>query len=98
MELVWTRTALARLDEIADYIAADNPEAAKRWIARLRARAEKAAFMPHGGRMVPECGLPEVREVFERTYRIIYRIGGDTMFVLTVFEGSRLLRFDELEP
>ena len=98
MELVWTRTALARLDEIADYIAADNPEAAKRWIARLRIRAEKAAFMPHAGRIVPECGLPDVREVFERTYRIIYRIGEESVFVLTVFEGSRLLRFDELKP
>ena len=97
MELSWTRTALARLDEIADYIAADSPEAAKRWIARLRARAEKAAFMPQAGRMVPECGLPNVREVFERTYRIIYRVGDDAIFVLTVFDGRRLLRFDELE-
>jgi plasmid stabilization system protein ParE len=96
VELVWTRTALARLDEIADYIAADNPEAAKRWIARLRARAEKAAFMPQAGRIVPECGLPNVREVFERTYRIVYRIGDDAIHVLTVFDGRRLLRLEEL--
>lgn len=38
-----------------------------------------------------------MREVFVRTYRIVYQIKDDAIFVLTVFEGSRLLRPSDLE-
>ncbi len=41
--------------------------------------------------MVPELGRDDVREVFLRSYRIVYRVGEDTVDVLTVFEGHRLL-------
>ena len=33
----------------------------------------------------------------ERTYRIVYRFDGSEFVVLTVFEGHRLLRPDEIE-
>jgi len=32
-----------------------------------------------------------VREVFLRTYRIVYRVVDDGIVVLTIFEGHRLL-------
>ena len=32
----WTHRALGRLDEIADYIAKDNPERAKTFVIELR--------------------------------------------------------------
>jgi hypothetical protein len=35
---------------------------------------------------------PDVREVFLRTYRIIYRIEPARILVLTIFEGHRRLR------
>ena len=42
--------------------------------------------------MVPEYGADDVREVFLRTYRIIYRIDAGSIIVLTVLEGHRKLR------
>jgi hypothetical protein len=42
--------------------------------------------------VVPEVGDPDIREVFLRTYRIIYRIEPDRILVLTIFEGHRRLR------
>jgi mRNA-degrading endonuclease RelE of RelBE toxin-antitoxin system len=45
-----------------------------------------------------EAGIRREARGLERTYRIIYRVDDDTIFVLTVFDGRRLLRFDELEP
>ncbi len=86
----WTERARADLRAIDDYIAADNPIAAEHWVGRLIARAEAAARLPLAGRIVPENAQADVREVFVRTYRIVYRVRGGGILVLTVFEGHRL--------
>lgn len=97
MKVVWTERSALALEAVGEYIAKDDPEAATRWLARLVARAEKAAVFPRGGRVVPELGRDDVREVFVRTYRIVYQIKDDAIFVLTVFEGSRLLEPSDVE-
>jgi len=94
----WTTRALADLREIGSYIARDNPEAARRWIERLRDRARKAALHPAAGRMVPERERPDLREVFVGSYRIIYRARAEGIDVLTVFEGHRTFPADVGEP
>jgi addiction module RelE/StbE family toxin len=87
----WTAHAVADLIAIGDYIAFDNPTAARSWVERLRQRALRAAETPRAGRIVPEIGRNDVREIFLRTYRIVYRVVDDGIVVLTVFEGHRLL-------
>ena len=47
------------------------------------------------GRTVPEIGNPNIRELIYRGYRIVYRLNGDRIEILTVFEGHRLLRLNE---
>lgn len=84
--------ALLDLEEIADFIAEDNPDAAERWVERLTTTAEKVGTHPEVGRVVPEYAVDEVREVFLRTYRIIYRVESSRVLVLTVIEGHRRLR------
>ena len=90
--LEWSPEAVADLEEIASFIARDNPIAADAWIEKLIARAETAAHAPRAGRMVPEVGARDVREVFLRTYRIIYRVEAHRIVILTVLEGHRRLR------
>jgi len=94
--LRWTERAAADLMAIGEYIAADNPTAARAWVEKLRQRAVKASKMAHTGRIVPEIARDDVREVFQRTYRIVYRVVDDGIVVLTVFEGHRLL--GKLDP
>lgn len=48
--------------------------------------------MPFGGRGVPELARTDLREVFLRSYRIVYRVAGDDTRILTIFEGHRRLR------
>lgn len=85
----WTAHALADLRAIEDYIAADSPVAAERWTARLIAAAETAARAPLAGRIVSERAEQDVREVFLRAYRIVYRTRDRGIVVLTIFEGHR---------
>lgn len=94
--LRWTERAARDLMETGAYIAESDPTAARAWVERLRQRALKASKMPRTGRVVPEVARDDVREVFERSYRVVYRVVDDGIVVLTVFEGHRLL--GELEP
>ena len=91
MKLRWTDRAKRDLLDIGAYIARDNPTAARRWVERLRGRARDAAEAPGTGRVVPELGRSDVREVFLRTYRIVYQVIEDAIHILTVFEGHKLL-------
>lgn len=94
MRLRWLPLALSDLDGIRRYIAEDDPAAARRWVTRLHARARTAASAPMAGRVVPELDRDDVREVFLRSYRIVYRMLDAEIQILTVFEGHRLLPRD----
>ena len=63
---------------------------------RLRARVGEAAdrlmAYPLLGRVVPEFDDPLVRELIVGRYRLVYRVEGDTVFVVTIVHGSRDLR------
>jgi toxin ParE1/3/4 len=87
----WSRRAVRDLSQIQLYVEADDPDAAGRWIRKLWERAERAARAPMTGRVVPEYGRPDLREVFVKNYRIIYRAEDRDLVVVTVIEGHRLL-------
>lgn len=90
MRVRWTQRATQDLRDIGDYIAQDSPEAARRWVARLKTRARDAAPFPFAGRRVPEEDRDDVREVFLGAYRIVYQVYPEFIDILTVFEGHRL--------
>jgi len=92
--VAWTDRAVSDLEAIGDFIADDNPVAAERWVRVLIAAAEGAAAMPMAGRRVPELGRDDIREVLKRTYRVVYRVRGDRVEVLAIFEGHRLFPRD----
>jgi len=94
-QLRWTARARNDLLDIAEYIARDNQSVARAWVDRLRARARLAADNPLAGRVVPEFGREDIREVFVRSYRIVYRVRDKAIDVLTMFEGHRLLDVDD---
>ena len=69
----------------------DAPLYAQRTIDRLTKRSEQLAVLPRSGRVVPEYETPDIREVIERPYRIIYRIKADQVDILAVIHGAQLL-------
>jgi plasmid stabilization system protein ParE len=97
LPVVWTDRALSDLEAIGDYIASDDLGAAQCWVMRLIAVAARAAAAPQAGRRVPELGRDDIREVFLRSYRVVYRVTAKRLEVVTVFEGHRLFPHD-LDP
>lgn len=91
MKTNWTRTAVEHLVAIYEHIAQDAPLYAQRVVDRLTRRSEQIAKFPGSGRMVPEYAAPEIREVIERPYRIIYRVRPDQIDGLAVVHGAQRL-------
>lgn len=91
MKTNWTRTAVEHLVAIYEHIAQDAPLYAQRVVDRLTRRSEQIAKFPGSGRTVPEYDAPDIREVIERPYRIIYRVRADQIDVLAVVHGAQRL-------
>ena len=90
LEIHWSDRAKDDLAAIGDYISANNPIAAMRWVDRLIADVERAAEMPLSGRLVPEyVDRGDIREVLRSTHRIAYRVRDEAIDVLTIFEIGR---------
>ncbi len=51
----------------------------------------RLANFPNSGRVVPEIKDPGIREILLGSYRIVYRVKGDLLELLTVYHGARLL-------
>lgn len=96
MKVIWTRKAFTRLTEIEDYIAEDSPGRAAEFVNALMDQADTLAKFPESGRLVPEDDEGLRRELIHEGYRIIYRAEGNTVYILSIFEGSRLMRGDDL--
>ena len=73
-QLIWAPSARLDLRELAAYIAESRPEASARFIKHVFQVVERLADFPESGRVVPEFGNPNIREVIRRPCRIVYRV------------------------
>ncbi len=71
--LEWTAPALDDLDDIAAFIALENPVAAAELAERAIEAVERLRRFPSSGRWVPELRSRVYREVIVPPLRIIYR-------------------------
>lgn len=94
--LIWSPRAIADLEAIRNHIALDSEQYASLVVSRLIAATDRLLQFPESGRMVPEFGRPNLRELVLRPYRIVYRLQGDVVEIATVFHGARMVR--DLEP
>jgi toxin ParE1/3/4 len=76
------------LDEITDFIAADNPKAALRLIDGIEARCQALADMPGMGRGREELA-PNLRSSHVGKYIIFYRPEDQGIEVIRVIHGHR---------
>jgi len=91
----WTDTSLAHLRAIHAYIARNSPQYAQRVVDRLTKRSQQIADFPLSGREVAEFGVPQIRQVLEGPFRIIYYIKPDQINVLAVIHGAQHIRHSE---
>ena len=97
MKSRWTHESLDRLIEIEEHISKDSPARAIQFVDQLIEHAELLSDKPRMGRTVPELANPDIRELVFKKYRIVYRLKANCIEILTVIEGHRLMRIDEID-
>ena len=90
-EIIWSPQSIHDLESIRSFVAADSPHYAGLVVQRLVAAVDRLMMFPNSGRIVPEFGDPATREVLWRNYRLVYRMVGENVEVVTVFHGARPL-------
>ena len=96
MKVLWTKNAKIQLQNVEEFIANDNPSGAIDFTDELIDLAETLAEYPEKGRVVPELSHSNIRELLNKNYRIVYLIKKDRVEILTLFEGHRLLKSEDI--
>ncbi len=91
MRVIWSRRALLDVEHIRDYIKQDAPTYAQPFVERLLHATRRLPQFPRSGKAMSEAKDPRIREVIYQGYRIVYRLGPETIEIVMVVHGSRNL-------
>ena len=94
--LIWTEPALNDLESIAEYIALDKPDAARRYVQRVFQAVERLAQFPKSGSIPPEVPHLPYRQVVVPPCRIFYRSEGKDILIIFVMRSEQRLREADL--
>lgn len=93
VKINWTQQSLSNIDDIADFIAKDSVKYAKLQVLRFIIAVDVLLENPKIGRVVPEIGNENIRELIQGNYRIIYKINSTSRIdILTVHHSRRILK------
>lgn len=88
-------SALSDLERIESYISEDSPTAARKFISRIFDKIHLLHEYPFLGKPVPELKNPNIRELLQNKYRIIYEVAGiGEVNILRIVHGFKLLDLD----
>ena len=89
MTVIWSSAAIADLEAIRDYIAADNSERAVSFVMEITAAGEAIADTPRAFGLVPRLEARGIRKRSFGRYLIFYRIEAESVQILHVVHGAR---------
>jgi plasmid stabilization system protein ParE len=82
--VIWSEPAKADLRSIHDFIGHDSSHYAKKVTEDITAKTDILDDLPRMGRVVPELNNEHIRELSLYSYRILYEIKDQDVFVLGV--------------
>jgi toxin ParE1/3/4 len=80
------------LAEAAEFIARDSRFYAVALVREARAAARSLKNLALRGRLVPEARSSDVRELFVKSYRLIYKITPESIVVIAFVHSARDLQ------
>ena len=93
VKIIWTEPALSYLDEIADYIAIDDSQAAKNFVSKVFEKVELLEKHPNLGSIPTEINPIKVyRQLVVSPCRIFYRVKRSEIYIVYVMRGERILK------
>jgi plasmid stabilization system protein ParE len=96
--VIWTPRARADLKAIHDYIAKDSRQNAQKVAREILRKGDTLAEPPQQGRTVPEINDPDLREIPAYSWRIIYYLRDNRVFIVTIIHKRRQPGVEDLLP
>ena len=93
-QVIWAPSALDDVDAIAEYIVRDSESRAALFVSRIFEITDRLQKYSLSGRVIPEIGDQSCREIIYGSYRIMYRIQGNAVWITGVVHGARDWRPD----
>lgn len=94
--VIWSQPAKADLRSIHDFIAHDSHFYAKKVVQDIREKTDILEQLPKAGKKIPELNEDQVRELSLYSYRIIYEIKEQGIFVLAMVHKRRDLKVEDI--
>lgn len=91
-KVIWSDTAGLDLERIIEYIAIDSPSNALKVLTRIKKKSNALYIFPERGRIVPELqefNILQYREIIIDPWRVIYKVAGKKVFVVSVIDSRR---------
>jgi toxin ParE1/3/4 len=95
--VIWSEPAKADIRSIHDFIAHGSRHYARKVTLDIVAKADSLNELPRMGRVVPELGNEIIRDLSLYSYRILYEIQGQDVFVLAIIHKRRDLQPEMVE-
>jgi toxin ParE1/3/4 len=90
--IIWANVAENDLINIVEYIADESPQNALNIFKKIKQKASDLYTQPERGRVVPELqdqGILQYRELIIPPWRLICRISGRKIYVLSAIDSRR---------
>lgn len=91
-QITWTEPALINIEEIAEYIALSNPDAAANLVTVIFNAVQRLEEFPNSGRIPPELKRFDYRELVVNPCRVFYKIQKQEIIILHVLRQERDIR------
>ena len=95
--VIWSEPAKADLRSIHDFIAHSSRHYARKVSQDIAVKTDILDELPRVGRVVPELGDEAIRELSLYSYRILYEIRDQRVFILAVVHKRRDLQPEMIE-
>jgi addiction module RelE/StbE family toxin len=88
MILEFSSEAADDLEQIADYIAQDNPQRALSFVRELRGKCEDLVDAPNSFALVPRYEHHGIRRRVHGNYLIFYRVEAAKVVIIHILDGA----------
>jgi toxin ParE1/3/4 len=95
--IFWSIPARDDLKGIYEYIARDSKRYATRVVQNIHEKTKTLVEFPQLGKAVPEIGEENVREIHLYSYRILYEIMPDIIYIHGVIHMRRNFKPESLD-
>ncbi len=92
-KITFAVSAVKDLEDIRQWYADQHvPDVGESLLREVVDHVERLVDFPQSGRIVPEFGVTQLREIIQPPFRIVYRLDNDRVRVVRIWRSERQLK------